>query len=156
MNLFPEFSEQASGRAVLLSIKPKYAEMIFAGEKKVELRRSWPIKEDVGVMIVYASAPVQKLIGIVYIDHVEECDFERLWAISEAHGGGVTYDELKAYTSGKKSVFGVMIERARTAEVQIDPKDLFQDFVPPQSFLYLKPEEFHRVMQSMFPSEKSV
>ena len=152
MNLFPESSAQASGRAVLLSIKPKYVELIFSGLKTVELRRSWPVKEDIGVMIVYSSAPVQKLAGIVFIDRVEECDLERLWTIADTHGGGVTYDELKSYTAGKERVYGVMIHRAKTAEVPVDPKDLFQDFTPPQSFLYLKPEEYHRVIQAMFPS----
>ncbi len=155
MNLFPESSEQASGRAVLLSIKPKYVDMIFAGTKKVELRRNWPICEEIGVMIVYSSAPVQKLAGVVFIDHVEECEFEDLWAIADANGGGVTYDELKLYTAGKKKVYGVMIDRVKAAEVQVDPKDLLPDFTPPQSFLYLKPEDYHRVMQAMFPSDKS-
>lgn len=156
MNLFPEFSEQASGRAILLSIKPKYVDMIFAGTKTVELRRNWPIKEDIGVMIVYSSAPIQKLAGVVFINHVEECDFEGLWAIADANGGGVTYDELKSYTAGKKKVYGVMIDRVKSAEVKIDPKDLLPDFTPPQSFLYLKPAEYRRVMQAMFPSEEAV
>jgi predicted transcriptional regulator len=153
MSLFPEFSDQAKGRAVLLSIKPKYVEMIFAGTKRVELRRKWPIKEEIAVMVVYSSAPVQKLVGVVFIGQIEESDFDGLWALADANGGGVTYDELKSYTEGKEKVYGVMIDRVKAAEVQVDPKDLFPNFTPPQSFLYLKPEEYRRVMQAMFPFE---
>lgn len=152
MSLFPESSEQPSGRAVLLSIRPKYVDLILAGTKRVELRRSWP-SNDVGVMVLYSSAPIQKLVGVAVIDRIEECDFESLWTLADANGGGVTYDELKAYVDRKTTAFGVMIDRVKTAEVQVDPKDLFPDFTPPQSFLYLGPVDFHRVMRAMFPSD---
>ena len=153
MNLFPESSEQPSGKAVLLSIKPKYAELILAGTKRVELRRSWP-SGDIGVMVLYSSAPTQKLVGIAFIDRVEECDFESLWRLADACGGGVTYDELKVYVEGKRTAFGVMIDRVRVAEKEVDPKELFPDFTPPQSFLYLSPKDFQRVIHALFPSEK--
>ncbi|MDO8990063.1 MAG: ASCH domain-containing protein [Sideroxyarcus sp.] len=152
MSLFPESTEQPSGRAVLLSIKPKYANLILAGTKRVELRRSWP-SNDIGVMVIYSSAPIQKLVGLAFIDRINECDLDHLWAIAEANGGGVTFDELKAYVGNKKTSFGVMISRVKVAEVEVDPKELFSDFTPPQSFLYLGPADFQRVMRTMFPSE---
>jgi predicted transcriptional regulator len=154
MSLFPESSEQPGGRAVLLSIKPKYVDLILAGTKRVELRRSWP-STDIGVMVLYSSAPIQKLVGVAIIDHIEECDFERLWTLADANGGGVTYEELQTYVVGKKTAFGVMINRVKIAEIQVNPKDLFPDFTPPQSFQYLDPTDFLRVMRAMFPSEES-
>lgn len=153
MSLFPESSELPSGRVVLLSIKPKYVDLILAGTKRVELRRSWP-SNDIGAMVLYSSAPIQKLVGIAFIDRVEECNFESLWILADSNGGGVTYDELKAYIKGKKNAFGVMIDRVKIAEIQVDPKDLFPNFTPPQSFLYLDPIEFSRVERAMFPSEE--
>lgn len=151
MELFPASSAQPSGRAVLLSIKPKYADLILASTKRIELRRSWP-SNDIGVMVLYSSAPIQKLVGVAFIDRIEECDLEQLWVLAEANGGGVTYDELKAYIEGKKTAFGIMIDHVKVAEVEIDPKDLFPNFTPPQSFSYLDPIDFHRVMHVMFPS----
>ncbi len=150
MNLFPESSEQPSGRAVLLAIKPKYVDLILAGTKRIELRRSWP-SNDIGVMVLYSSAPIQKLVGVAFIDRVEECNFEKLWGLADANGGGVTYDELKTYVEGKKTAFGVMINHVKIADVPTDPKDLFPDFTAPQSFLYLSPTDFYRVMLAMFP-----
>lgn len=152
MSLFPKSSDLATGRAVLLSIKPKYADLILAGTKRVELRRSWP-SNDIGVMVLYSSAPVQRLVGVAYIDRVEECDFEQLWLVAEANGGGVTRDELKSYVYGKRKSFGIMIDRVDSAEVQVDPRSMFNSFVPPQSFLYLDPSEFRRVMAAMFPTK---
>ena len=150
MNLFPKSSDQPSGRAVLLSIKPKYADLILAGMKRVELRRSWP-SNDIGIMVLYSSAPIQRLVGIAHISKIEECNLERLWIIADTNGGGVTYEELRSYVHGKKTAFGVMIERADPAQVIIDPKYLFTDFVPPQSFMYLSPPDFQRTMNAMFP-----
>ena len=151
MSLFPESSTQPSGRAVLLSIKPKYANLILAGTKRVELRRAWP-STDIGSMILYTSAPVQRLVGIAYISRIEERDLQGLWVLADGNGGGVTYDELMDYVQGKKTAFGVMIERVEIAQQQVDPKDFFPEFTPPQSFLYLTPNEFHGVMHAMFPS----
>jgi predicted transcriptional regulator len=151
MNLFHESSEQPRGRAVLLSIRPKYVDLILAGTKRVELRRNWP-SNDIGVIVLYSSAPVQKLMGVAFVDRIEECNFERLWKLANANGGGVTYEELKEYVKDKKTAFGVMIDRVKTAEIKVDPKDLFRNFTPPQSFLYLEPADFLRVMHAMFPS----
>lgn len=155
MTLFPESSEQATGRAVLLSIKPKYVDLILAGTKRVELRRSWP-PSDIGVIVLYSSAPIQRLVGLALVHRIEECDLESLWHLADAYGGGVTYDELAAYIKGKKTAFGVMIEHVKIAEVQVDPKELFSDFTPPQSFLYLSPDDFLRVVRAMFPSGQSI
>ena len=151
MSLFPESSQQATGRAVLLSIKPKYADLILAGTKTVELRRSWP-SNDVGVMVIYSSAPVQRLTGIALVTEIKECSLEELWAVAQAHGGGVTYEELLEYIDKKKLSYGVMLGRVMPAEVSVDPRNLFPTFTPPQGFLYISPQDFQRVMNAMFPS----
>lgn len=151
MSLFPESSQQPIGRAVLLSIKPKYADLILAGTKTVELRRSWP-SNDIGVMVIYSSAPVQRLTGIALIKEIRECAPDALWDLAQAHGGGVTEDELKVYIGKKLFAYGVMLGRVVSAEVLVDPKDLFQHFTPPQGFLYLDPLDFRRVIAAMFPA----
>jgi len=154
MTLFPESSELPGGRAVLLSIKPKYADLILAGTKKVELRRSWP-SNDIGVMVLYSSSPVQRLVGIAYVDRVNEADVAGLWQLAHDNGGGVTHDELVEYFVGKKTAYGIMIKSTKTAQFAVDPKDIFPDFSPPQSFLYLTPDDFQRVMRTIFPQEQT-
>ena len=48
-------------RDVILSIKPKYWELIRSGVKKVEFRRKW-VKEytDVNITYIYASSLLKK------------------------------------------------------------------------------------------------
>ncbi|OOO02137.1 MAG: hypothetical protein USCGTAYLOR_01639 [Chromatiales bacterium USCg_Taylor] len=154
MSLFPESSELPGGRAVLLSIKPRYADLILAGTKRVELRRSWP-SNDIGVMVLYSSSPVQRLVGVAYVDNVNEADVTGLWQLACAYGGGLTHDELVEYFEGKRTAYGIMIKSIKAAECVVDPKDLFPDFAPPQSFQYLTPDDFQRVMRAIFPEERS-
>lgn len=154
MSLFQEFSGQPGGKAVLLSIKPKYADLILAGSKRVELRRSWP-SNDIGVLVLYSSAPIQQLVGVAYVDRLEEADLNGLWQLASHYGGGVTREELNEYFVGKKTAFGIMIDRARKAEVAVTPKELFPDFTPPQSYQYLTADDFHRVMRAIFPGDSA-
>ena len=82
---------------------------------------------------------------------IRECDPDTLWGVAQAHGGGVTEDELKDYIAKKSLAYGVMLGRVEVAEVQVDPKDLFPSFTPPQGFLYLSPTDYQRVVSAMFP-----
>jgi predicted transcriptional regulator len=54
---------------VLLSVKPEFANKIFSGVKKYEYRRAI-FKNNVNRVIVYASSPVQKLIGEFEIESI--------------------------------------------------------------------------------------
>jgi predicted transcriptional regulator len=152
MDLFQESSNQLTGRAVLISIKPKYADLILAGTKTVELRRSWP-SEHIGVMVIYSSAPIQKLVGIVHIAKVHHSDLEELWKVADACGGGVTYEELAEYFTGKKKAYGIMLKNVKIAKSGVDPKEIFPNFVPPQSFQYLDPADYFKIVKKLFPED---
>jgi len=154
MSLFQESCGVPSGRAALLSIKPKYADLILAGSKRIELRRSWP-DTDVGVLVLYSSAPVQRLVGIAHVDRVRVESPDALWQLAQEFGGGVTHEEFYEYFKGKRKTFGIMIRLAETAEHQLDPKQVFPDFVPPQSYMYLDPLKYHSISNLMFPSRRS-
>ncbi|MFN3734605.1 ASCH domain-containing protein [Comamonas testosteroni] len=154
MSLFQESCDSPGGRAALLSIKPKYADLILAGSKRIELRRAWP-DEDIGVLVLYSSAPVQRLVGIAYVDHVRIEPPDKLWELAQQFGGGVTHDEFCEYFRGKRKTFGIMLKSAEIAEHPIDPKEVFTDFSPPQSYMYIDPLKYHSVFGLMFPSRSS-
>ena len=48
---------------VMISIKPEFADKIFTGIKKYEFRKVLFKNNDIDTVIVYASSPVQKVIG---------------------------------------------------------------------------------------------
>lgn len=64
---------------VLLSIKPEFADKIFNGSKKFEFRRVIFKSQDVKTIIVYASSPIQKVIGEFEIEEILNEDLNSLW-----------------------------------------------------------------------------
>ena len=70
---------------IIISIKPKYVEKIFSGEKKYEFRKSFP--DGVKVMLIYATAPVKKIVGIAFVEKVLRGRKEELWEKTNLQGG---------------------------------------------------------------------
>src|SRR5688572_19429915 len=120
---------------VLLSIKPEFADKIFKGEKKFEFRRTIFKNESVKTIIVYASSPVQKVIGEFEIESIIKNDPENLWN-STSDFAGISREYFMEYFANKDYGFAIKIKKTRRYKV---PKCIRKDFnaVPPQSFLYL-------------------
>ena len=88
-------ADRTPGRVALLSIHPRHAEAILQGEKLVELRRT-AVARDVTHVLIYATAPVQAVVG--WFD-VEGVDVDSKTGIWDAHGAvaGVTRQEFRDY-----------------------------------------------------------
>lgn len=139
-----EFSPRLSGRAVLLSIKPKYADLILAGSKRVEFRRTWA-KEDVSVIVLYSSSPVQRIVGAVAVDQIVVASPTSLWKTCAERGGGLTRNELRSYFAGKREGVAVLLGEVLKIATLVEPSDVIREFRPPQSFRYLDASEYKRL-----------
>lgn len=142
------------GRAVLLSVKPKYANLILGGTKRVEFRRSWAV-EDVSEIVIYASSPIQKIVALVEIDDVVVASPSALWQTCKERGGGLTRRELRAYFSGKPKGVAVLLGRTLVAVKDIDPSKVIGNFVAPQSFRYLNDSE-HKKIKGMICAREAI
>ena len=91
---------------VLLSIKPEYADKIFSGEKKYEFRKSIFKNTDIEKVVVYASSPVQKVIGEFTIADILNDDIEKIWN-ETAHYSGITKDFYLSYFSNKEKAYAI-------------------------------------------------
>lgn len=149
MSLFQGSSPQPCGRAVLLSIKPKYADLILSGFKRVEFRRSWAA-EGVGMIVLYSSAPVQKIVGMVEVAEVVVASPTALWKTCTDMGGGLTRQELRTYFAGKSKGVAVLLGRVFSPPKSLAPSDVIDNFVPPQSFRYLDASEFAKLEKKVF------
>ena len=49
---------------VIIPIMPKYAELIFSGKKTIEIRKN-PLKNEVGALVLYATEPINAVVGFV-------------------------------------------------------------------------------------------
>lgn len=120
---------------VLLSIKPEYADRIFAGEKLFEFRRVVP-KQDVERVVVYASAPVQRIIGEFTVRRVVTTTPERLWRRTREHAG-IAREAFMRYFEGCAEAHALEVAEAKLYARPIDPRERDENFRPPQSFVYL-------------------
>ena len=89
---------------VLLSIKPEFAEKIFDGTKKYEFRKSIFKNADVKTVIVYASSPVQRVIGEFTIDRILNDDLSTIWNETERYAG-ITHDFYMSYFANKEKAY---------------------------------------------------
>lgn len=121
---------------VILSIKPEFANKIFDGSKKFEFRKAIFKNENIKTVIVYASSPVQQVIGEFEIERIINHDIDTLWGITQDFSG-ITRDYFYQYFEDRKAGYAIQIKKTRKYKI---PKDLKADFnlVPPQSFAYFK------------------
>jgi predicted transcriptional regulator len=136
------------GKAIVLAIKPKYAELILAGTKTVELRRSWSAS-DVGAIVIYASSPIQRLVGVVRVNEVIKTAPTNLWSYSKELGGGLTRSELREYFKGKPSGYAVVLRDAQRFGEPLDPTEVISNFKAPQSFRYLTEDELQLIWKNL-------
>jgi predicted transcriptional regulator len=121
---------------VVLSIKPEFAYKIFDGSKKFEFRRTIFKNKEVKSVIVYASSPVQKVIGEFEIGEIINEDLSSLWKITKEFSG-ISEDFFYNYFSNKKNGFAIKVKKKKKYKT---PKCLRKDFEisPPQSFAYIR------------------
>lgn len=123
---------------VILSIKPEFAEKIFNGSKKFEFRRRLYKKKDVKVVIVYASAPISKIIGEFEIGSVLYDDLSSLWETTNEFSG-ITEAYYRDYFKGKESGYAIAVKKTEKYDQPICIKESF-GLTPPQSFAYVHEE----------------
>lgn len=128
-----------SSNAILMSIRPQYADKIFDGTKTVELRRIKPktLNND-DLILVYVSSPVKSLVGAFRVAYVVEKPLVSLWKVVRNHAG-VSRKEFLSYYDGVRSGVAIFIK-----DIWVLPKPIHlsqlkkevKDFYPPQSFRY--------------------
>ena len=121
---------------VLLSIKPEFANLIFEGSKRFEFRKSIFKNNDIKTVVVYASSPVQKVIGEFEIEHIISDDLDSLWAKTKKFAG-ISRAYFDEYFVDKEIGFAIKIKKTKKYR---NPLCLKKDLglLPPQSFLYLR------------------
>lgn len=133
---------------VLLSLHPRHAEKIVSGEKRLEFRRVWA-KSPVSTVVIYATAPVQRIVAVADVSEVHQGSPSRLWRLAKHIGGGLPRREIYAYFKGRKTGYAVELAHVRQCDPALDPSQFIDNFRPPQSFQYLCPAQRDSILQAM-------
>lgn len=119
----------------LLSIKPRFAAAILSGDKKVEFRRQ-PFARDIQFVLIYASSPVQRLVGYFSVAAVERDTPSRLWSRYSSMSG-LSKTEFDAYTDGVARAVAIRVGVVRAFETPLSLGAVEAALRPPQSFCYV-------------------
>lgn len=120
---------------VLLSIKPEFAERIFDGSKKYEFRKAIFKKSNIKTIVVYASSPVQRVIGEFDIETILSDAPKSLW--EETHEfSGISEDFFFEYFSKKAMGYAIKVKEVRRYKKSQCLRSKYK-VAPPQSFCYV-------------------
>ena len=129
-----------SERAVLLGIRPQFAEDILSGKKLWEYRRVPPKLTAETILVLYASGDVQSIVGDCTITEILQRPINELMdqTIGETTS---TREKLQEYFSGLEIGSAIRVENPNRYVTPISLDEIrgkVHNFVPPQNFYYLR------------------
>jgi predicted transcriptional regulator len=122
--------------SVLLSIKPEFAEKIFSGLKRYEFRRVIFKSKNVSKVVVYASHPVQRVVGEFEVGGVLALSRHQLW-LQTRQFSGIAKSYFDEYFADKETAYAIKIEGVKRYSQPMTLEKLCPRTRPPQSFMYL-------------------
>lgn len=100
-------------RALLISVKPRYARAILEGRKTVEVRRRFPEVPPGTTVVLYSSSPERAVLGTVRLKQTSTVPSDRVW---EMHSDaiGIAEDALGEYLDGAEASTLLEVEDPKT------------------------------------------
>ena len=140
---------------ILLSLRPAYADLVFNGLKKAELRRRIAIDMEGRDVFIYVSSPVRRLRGGFTVDKVWSGPPETIWdqVSTLAQVDRKTFDSYYAGCSVAFALGITSVWEYKNPSSLVTLRKRFHDFVVPQSWRYLQLSE-HRSFLRMVRIEK--
>ncbi len=129
-------------KRAILAVRPHLAQALVTGEKGVEFRRARPAFQVGDIIYVYATSPVQAIIGTFTCGTVIEGSPTKLWR-DYADTSEITRAHFRDYFNGNGKGYAIEVTdpRAWTSPLILDDlRDLIPGFHPPQSYRFLSDE----------------
>jgi predicted transcriptional regulator len=126
-------------RALLVSVKPVYAELLLSGAKTVELRRVRPNVEAGCEVLLYASSPTMEMVGTARVQAIDVDTPDAIWR-RHAPATGVDRATFDDYFRGAALAVAITLTDTCRLQSRVPLAELRQrisGFRPPQSFRYL-------------------
>ena len=138
-------------KAILLSIKPEWAEKIYNGEKTIEWRKSRPRIDRNNRhqrVYIYETAPVKRITGHFTLCGCHELDLgckptnaaDAFISADIQRRGRVPHEDLVRYQGKSRRIYGWSVDRLRCV-VRYNVPYRLEDFglkCPPQSWQYVE------------------
>ena len=129
---------------LLFSLRPRFANLVFEGLKNFELRRRGLTSMRGREVFVYVTSPVGKVRGGFRVGDVQTGTPDEIWTLV-ANGACIEKPDFDAYYAGRSIAYALEITEVWEYTDPLGLSELrekFQNFVAPQSWRYVKPEEY--------------
>lgn len=130
-------------RPLMISLKPCYADLVFEGLKRAELRRRFCRQLEGREVFVYVSSPVKAIRGGFTVGDVWRGSPKRIWR-EVGEMAAVSKEEYETYYSGADLALALEITQVWEFDEAL-PLDHLRDELPgftvPQSFRFLTVSE---------------
>jgi predicted transcriptional regulator len=133
--------------AVLMSIKPKYAAAIFAGSKKVEFRKV-RIGSTVREVVVYATAPISRIVGLFSVGRIVQDRPTTLWK-RFGRVGCISAADYEEYYGDREKAVAIGVRKPRTLRNALHLDELRRGLTAPQSFAYCSSAILSKVLKAL-------
>jgi predicted transcriptional regulator len=140
--------------ALLISIRPRFVESIFAGTKTVELRRVKPRLNVGDLVVIYASGITKGIVGAFEVEGVTTAAPRTIWRKHNG-GSGLEKAEFDRYFDGVTVGHAIRIGKVWRLPSPVPLETLRKrqrGFRPPQSYHYWKLDELLRIGGPAFAS----
>lgn len=128
-------ASQETSRVALMAIHPTFANAIVDGIKKVEFRKR-ALAKDVTTVLIYATSPVQKVIGEFGIERTVVDHPESLWD-SFGEVGEIDKTDFHRYYGDRDTGVAFVISWVKKYQSPHGLRELDPSPAIPQSFSYL-------------------
>jgi predicted transcriptional regulator len=118
-----------------MAIQPRFAQAILSGSKQVEFRKR-RLAADIETVVIYETAPTQRITGHFTIARTVEATPTALW-YEFASAGGIARDEFTDYYTGHERAVGFVIKDTEQYQRPVALPELSTLPSVPQSFVYL-------------------
>lgn len=126
---------------LLMSIKTKYANQIFAGTKEYEFRRkSIGEKNCYKKIYIYSSEEEKVIVGYIIVDKILSGNLEKIEALTNSFNN----KSMENYFNGCEECYALHISEHHKFIKPIkleDIKNQYKKFVVPQFYRYIREEE---------------
>lgn len=126
----------ATRTVALMAIQPRFADLILRGTKKVEFRKT-RFRKPVSHVVIYASWPIKRVVGVFEVEGLDIADPLALWERYD-NVAGISREDFMAYYKGHMTGVAIRVGHVTELSEPVPLTAVHDTCTPPQSFQYVE------------------
>jgi predicted transcriptional regulator len=126
-----------------MAIRPQYSAAILNGSKLVEFRKR-PLAADIDRVLIYETAPTQRVVGTFIVGRTVSTSPAELWK-QFGHVGQIDSSEYARYFDGSAKAVGLTVQSYYRFTAPVALQELYPAPSIPQSFVYVSADVIDQI-----------